>query len=216
MWGTFICAIEEENMSRNYKRKKSKLPGVLIILIAMLAVFSYMALYSGGVSLKKNEATAEFEDKLKDIIIKGGEFKLIQSDLDAISNLYFPEPISKGDVTVKGVNTEMVDDELLIKIPFSYSKLNLLFSCRGKVEFSDGEIVYDTYDYKIGKIPLPKDVVISQISKFDNESLHVDDNLIKIKDGVFPIKLKDLKVEDSKMVGVAEKLDMKSLLEQLE
>lgn len=202
-------------MSRNNKRKKSKLPGVLIILMVMLAVFSYMALYSGGLSVKKTEST-ELEAKLKEIIITGGEFKLSQSDLDSISNLYFPEPINKGDTTIKGVNTEMVDDELLIKIPFSYSKLNLLFSCRGKVEFSEGEIVYDTYDYKIGKIPLPKDVVLAQISKFDNENLHVDKNLIKIKEGVFPIKLKDLKVADSKMVGVAEKLDMKSLLEQLE
>jgi uncharacterized protein YpmS len=202
-------------MSRNNKRKKSKLPGVLIILIVMLAIFSYMALYSGGLSVKKTDST-EFETKLKDIIIEGGEFKLSQSDLDAISNLYFPEPISKGDITVKGVNTEMVDDELLIKMPFSYDKLNLLFSCRGKIKFSDGEIVYDTYDYKIGKIPLPKSLVVSQISKFDNESFHVDENLIKIKDGVFPIKLKDLKVADSEMVGVAEKLNMKSLLEQLE
>lgn len=201
-------------MARTKKAKKSKGIYVLIILLAALGLLAYSVLYTGGVVLKKTDST-EVINKLKVIQIKGGEFELNQEDVDELSNLYFGSPKNKGDIAVEGANIEILKDKLLIEAPISYKNTNLLFSSTGKISFSNGEIVYDADNFKIGKLTLPKNMVISQISKNTNESFYVEDNLIKIKDSAIPLKMKDLKIVDSKIVGTAEKMDIKALLEAL-
>ena len=67
-----------------------------------------MILYNGGVVVKKTDST-EVINKLKYIKVKGGEFELTQKDIDELSNLYFAKPINKGDVTLQGVNIEMLN-----------------------------------------------------------------------------------------------------------
>ncbi|MGH4140342.1 hypothetical protein [Clostridium sp.] len=201
-------------MARTKKSKKSKGPLVLIILLAALALFAYSVLYTGGVVLKKTDSI-EVINKLKGIQIKGGEFELNQKDVDELSNLYFGSPKNKGDMTLKGANIEILKDKLLIEAPISYKNTNLLFSSTGKISLSNGDIVYNADNFKIGKLALPKSMVISQISKNSNESFYVEDDLIKIKESAVPLKMKDLKIVDSKIVGTAEKMDIKTLLDAL-
>ena len=101
-------------------------------------------------------------------------------------------------MTLQGVNIEVINDELLIQSPISYKKLNLLFSSRGKLNFSNGEIAYAAENFSIGKLTLPKNLVISQISKLNNENFYVEDNLIKINPSVFPFKITNFKIVDNK------------------
>jgi len=54
------------------------------------------------------------------------------------------------------VNTKMENGEILIEAPFTYNTIDLLFSSRGKLELSNGEITYNADYFKIGKLPLPK------------------------------------------------------------
>ena len=202
-------------MARTKELKKNKLIWALIILLGALAVFAYSVLYNGGVVLKKTNST-EVISKLKNIQEKGGEFELTQKDIDEVSNLYFANAKSKGDITLQGINMEMLNDELLIQAPISYKKLNLLFSSRGKLTFTNGEIAYAAENFKIGKLSLPKSLVVSQISKLNNEKIYTEDNLIKINPTVFPFKINNLKLIDNKIVGTAEKLDIKMLFENID
>ena len=199
-------------MARTKKSKKSKGTLVFIILLAALALLVYSVLYTGGVVLKKTDST-EVINKIKVIQIKGGEFELNQEDVDQISNLYFASPKNKGDITLKGANIEILKDELLIEAPISYKNINLLLSSTGKISISNGDIVYDADNFKIGKLTLPKSMVISQILKNANESFYVEDNLIKIKGSAVQFKMTDLKILDSKIVGTAEKMDIKTLFD---
>ncbi|MBU3189418.1 hypothetical protein K9O30_09930 [Clostridium bowmanii] len=201
-------------MARTKKSKKSKGLVVFIVLLAALALLVYSVLYTGGVVLKKTDST-EVINKIKVIQIKGGEFELNQEDVDQLSNLYFESPKNKGDITLKGANIEVLKDKLLIEAPISYKNINLLFSSAGKISISNGDIVYDADNFKIGKLTLPKSMVISQISKNANESFYVEDNLIKIKESAVHFKMKDLKIVDSKIVGTAEKMDIKALFDAL-
>ena len=203
------------NVAKTKKLWKNKLIWALVILLGVVVVFAYIALNNGGVVLKKTDSTA-VTHKLKDIQSKGGEFELTQKDIDEITSLYFTKPKSKGDITMQGVNVEMLNDELLIQAPISYKKLNLLFSSKGKVNFSNGEIAYVAENFKVGKLTIPKNFVISQISKLNNENFYVEDNLIKINPTVFPFKINNFKIIDNKILGIAEKLDIKMLFENLD
>lgn len=201
-------------MARNKKLKKIKGMLSLIIALGILAFLAYQILYNGGVVVKRTDST-EVTTKLKYIMVKGGEFQLNQKDIDELSNLYFPKPINKGNATVQGVNVDMVNSELLIEAPIRYNNLNLLLSSRGKISFSNGKIAYVADNFKIGKLALPKSLIISQIKKQNNKVFYVEDNLIKIKESALPFKITNLKIVNDKMVGTAEKPDIKLLLEDL-
>ena len=202
-------------MGRTKELKKSKLIWALIVLVGVLGILAYSALYNGGVVHRKTDSTGIIH-KLKDIQEKGGEFELTQNDIDEASNLYFSKPKSKGDITLQGVNIEMLKDEIIIQAPITYKKLNLLFTSRGKISFINGEIAYAADNFKIGKLSLPKNLLISQIEKLNDKSFYVEDDLIKISPSVFPFKINNFKVMDNKILGVVEKLDIKMLFENID
>lgn len=192
-------------MSENKKLRKKIIIGTLIILLGATAVFSYLILYNNGLVFKKT-ASSDIIDKLKDIQGKGGKFELTQNDIDELSKLLRPE--TKGNITLKGVNIEIVKDELVIKVPIKYRKVNLLFSSKGKINFTDEKFTYTAENFKIGKITIPKKIVLSQISKTNNESVYTENNSIKINPSVIPFKVNSLKVKDNKISGTATKQDV--------
>ena len=189
-------------MAKNKEFKKNKLLWALIILLAALVVFAYSILYNGGVVLKKTAST-EVIGKLAIIQVKGGAFELTQKNIDELSSLYFAKAKTKGDITIKGVNVEILTDELLIEAPISYKKLNLLLTSKGKLSFSNGKVTYVADYFKIGKFTLPKKIVISQILKLKNDSVSVEGNSIKINPSLFPFKINTLTIKDSKILGMA-------------
>jgi len=199
-------------LARNKELKKNKLIWAIFILLGALAAFTNMILYNGGVVLKKTNST-EVIHKFKDVQAKGGRFELTQKDINELSSIYFAKSKNIGDITLMGVNIELLNGKILIKAPIIYKKLNLLFSSTGKFNFSNGEFVYVADNFKIGEITVPKNFVISQISKLKNKILYIKDNSIKIKSSIFPFTIDNFKIVDNKIQGTAEKLDIKMLLE---
>ncbi|MBU3091690.1 hypothetical protein KPL35_06325 [Clostridium sp. CF011] len=189
-------------MSENMQLKRKIIIGTLTILLGSTVVCAYLILYNSGLVFKKT-ASSEIIDKLKKIQGKGGKFELTQNDIDELSKLLRPE--TKGDITLKGVNIEIVKDELVIKAPISYKKVNLLFSSKGKIDFTKDNFTYTAENFKIGKLTIPKKIVLSQISKSDNKNVYAEDNLIKINPSVVPFKINSLKVENNRISGTAAK-----------
>jgi len=194
------------------KVKKNKLIWVLFILLGALAVFTYSILYNGRVTLKKTNST-EVIQKLKGIQVEGGEFELTQNDINELSSIYFSKSKNKGDITLRGVNIELLNGELLIEAPIIYKNLNLLLSSMGIMNFSNGQIVYVADNFKIGKLIVPKNLVISQISKLKNKIFYTEDNLIKINPSILPFKIENFKIVDNKIQVTAKKLDIKILIQ---
>lgn len=194
---------------------KSKFIWTIIILVGLIAAFSSAILHNGDVVFKKTESQLVIK-KLKDIQAKGGVFELTQKDIDEVCSLYFENPKNNGGVTVKGINVEMLNDEILIKAPISYKNLNLLLTSRGKLKFLNGNITYVMGNFKIGNLMLPKKLVIHQISKLSNKNLYTQDDLIKISSKVFPFKINNFKIGDNKIVGTAQKLDIRKLFDSLD
>jgi len=200
-------------MTKNTKLKRNKdiLFTSLIILSGMLVTFASIILSNSEVDLKKTNSTLVI-DKVKNVQAMGGAFELTQKDIDEISNLYFKSHGNNGNIIVKGINVEVLNDEVLIKAPVCYKKLHLLLTSKGKLNFTNGEITYIADNFKIGNLPLPKNLVISKILKLHNNVLYTEDNLIKINPTVFPFKINTFKVANNKIVGTIEKLNVKLLL----
>lgn len=191
-------------MTRSKGIKRKKLMVVLIILVGILAAFAYMIFYNGGVTIKKT-TTTEVIGKLASVQKKGGEFELTQKNIDELTNLYFSKAITKGSITLNGVDAEILNDELLIKAPISYKNIHLLFSSQGKISILNGKVTYDADYFKIGKLKLPKEFVLSQIIKLNNKSFNVEDNLIKVNPSMFPFKINSLTIKGNEIIGVSPK-----------
>lgn len=190
-------------MSRIKKSRKNKLVWVgIILLIVTLGTFVYMSLYNGEVVIKKTASSNIIKKLTAEVLINGGEFEITQEDLNGLIKLYFKEPLSKGNITVKEINTEMKNSEILIEAPMSYKNIDLLFSTTGKLNVMDGEITYVADNFKIGKLILPKALVMSQISKSGKGDIfYVEDNIVKINTEKFPLKINSLEIKEDKMVG---------------
>lgn len=195
--------------------KKNKLIWALLILAGVLAIFAYCVLYNSGVELKKT-ATTEVIGKLANIQKNGGEFELTQKNIDELSNIYFAKAKTKGNITLKGVNVEILNDELLIKAPIRYKKLNLLLTSKGKLNFINGKVTYDADNFKIGIVTLPKKIIISQILKLNNKNFYVEGNLIKINETLFPFTINSLKIKENEILAVASAQGIKASFEDLD
>ncbi|MBW9144808.1 hypothetical protein KTC92_15170 [Clostridium sp. CM027] len=188
-------------MARNNKSKRSKLIWAPIILLVVLAIFACSILYNGEVVVEKTASTNVIQELEKDILLKSGQFAINQENMNALINLYFKKPISKGDITIKEINTKIGNDKILIEAPFSYKNINLLLSSTGKLDVSNGEITYVADNFKVGKLTLPKELIMSQIAKQSNDVFYVEDNLIKIKTDILPIKIKSFVIRNHKIIG---------------
>lgn len=194
--------------------KRNKLVWMLVILFAALAIFAYMILYTGGIAPRKT-TTTEVMNKLTDIRGKGGEFQLTQKNIDELTTLYFAKPKSKGSITVTGVNVDILEDKILIKASISYKKLKLLFASQGKLSVSHEKVIYDADNFKIGKLTLPKKMVISQISKLNTEKVTAENTLIKFNSNLLPFNISSLEIKDNIIWGMGLKQDIKISIEDL-
>jgi len=190
-------------MSRIKKAKKNKLVWVgITLLILVLGVLASLSLYNGEVVIKKTASSNVLQKLTAEVLANGGEFEISQEDMNGLIKLYFKGPLSRGDITVKEINTQMKNGEILVEAPMSYKKIDLLFSTTGKLNVMDGEITYVADNFKIGKITLPKALVMSQISKSSNgDAFYVEDNIIKINTEKFPLKINSLEIKEDKMLG---------------
>lgn len=202
-------------MSKNKNTKKYILIGSLIILLGSLSVLAYNILYNGGMVLKETN-TIEVMNKLKDIDGKGGKFELTQKDIDELSNLLKPK--TEGNLAFSGVDIEIIDDEILIEAPITYKgykDVKVLFSSKGKLDVTDGKITYAPDSFKIGKVTLPKKLVMAQVIKLNNEKVYAQDNLIKIDQSISPFEINSFKVEDDKILGTSSPNPTEASLEHI-
>ena len=201
-------------MAITKKSKKNKLKIMSVILLVSFIILAYMSLYNIQQATEKATSSNVVQKLTKDIMKNGGNFEITQQDMNGLISLYFKNPISNGDITVKEINTKMLDGKILIEAPFSYKKINLLFSTTGKISVLDGEITYAADNFKIGKLILPKKTIMSQISKHSKEDVfYVENDIVKINTDKFPLKINSLEIKDDKLVGILGFKGLKNLFD---
>ena len=147
--------------------------------------------------------------------VRGGKFELTQNDIEELTSIYFGKPKSKGDIALRGLNIEILNSEVYVKAPIIYNRFNLLLTSTGKIVLSNGAIVYVPDNFKMGKLIVPKNLIIYLISNLNNKIIYIQDNTIKIRASMLPFKILNFKIIDNKILVTAMTLDTKMLLENL-
>ena len=182
---------------------KYKKPMVIIsAIILILGIFSYMLFSKNGY---KEYTSGESFANLIDILLETSKGKdsleINEESLNSIVSSYLNQGIKKGNITLKGFNANISKDKIKMLVPVRYKSFPFMLSTEGKVEVKDSKLIYVPEDFKVGKISIPKEKVLSYMKKMNNGKLNIEDDKLIINSELFSKKVKITNIENGKFVG---------------
>ncbi|MHB9928105.1 hypothetical protein [Clostridium botulinum] len=183
---------------------KSFLKTLLIVLICIVIVgfaFFKMATYQGdqGENLSDNSIKNEnILDKLKNVELSKGTLTVNEEDVNEMLKVYFQNEKNVGSILVKSVKVDTKDNKLNLYVPVRYNGIDLLMSSYGDVSARDDKIIYKVGSIKMGKVSVPKSILLNEIKKSNMSNIQSNGDEIIIDKGITKVKIKDIKIEDGK------------------
>ncbi|ENK1243474.1 hypothetical protein K8O96_02670 [Clostridium sporogenes] len=185
---------------------KSFLKTLLIVFICIvIAGFAFfkMATYQGGdqaENLSDNSIKNEnILDKLKNVEFSKGTLTVNEDDVNEMLKVYFQNEKNVGSMLVKSVKVDTKDNKLNLYVPVRYKGIDLLMSSNGDVSTRDDKIIYKLDSIKMGKISVPKNILLDEIKKSNISNIETNGDEIIIDKGITKVKMKDIKIEDEKL-----------------
>ncbi|EJO5346622.1 hypothetical protein NRP93_000674 [Clostridium botulinum] len=174
---------------------------LLVICICIVAagfIFFKMATYEDE-SLSDNSIQNEsIVDKLKDVEFSKGTLTASKEDVNEMLKVYFQNKKNVGGIMVKSVKVDTKDDKLNLFVPVKYKGLDLVMSSNGDVSTRDDKIIYKVDNIKMGKVSVPKSILLNEIKKAHISNIYSSGDEIIIDKGITKVKIKDIKIQDGK------------------
>ncbi|WP_039658275.1 hypothetical protein [Clostridium tyrobutyricum] len=121
---------------------------------------------------------------------------LSNEELNQLIDLYPIGENSFGDLKVKTVYIRVLKGKFNIYFPSKYKGLDILLSTSGNTYLEKGKIVYAIDNFKVGKLNLPKSIVLNIIKNKTLSGLSLKNNKIYIDTTGLPLKMKQLQLKD--------------------
>lgn len=170
---------------------------IFLTIIILLAAFIYLITWNPSNIIASQSPSKELAEKIISIPKNNMSITLTNDELNQLIDLYPIGENSFGDLKVKGIYTEIANDKFNIYLPSNYKGINILIYTSGKPYLENGKIVYEINKFKIGKLILPKKIVLNIIKDKNIKNVSLKDNRIFIDTSVFQFKMKDIQLKDS-------------------
>ncbi|KEH84876.1 hypothetical protein [Clostridium novyi] len=182
---------------------KHKKPMVIIsALILIIGICSYMLFSKNGY---KEYTSGESFANLIDILLETSKGKdsleINEESLNSIVSSYLNQGIKKDNITLKGFNANISKDKIKMLVPVKYKSLPFMLSTEGKIQLKDSKLIYVPEDFKVGKISISKEKVLSYLKKMNNNKLNIEDDKLIINANLFSKKVRITNIENGKFVG---------------
>ncbi|MTK12205.1 MAG: DUF2140 domain-containing protein [Clostridiaceae bacterium] len=192
------------NKGKNNKRFKIWL-SVLSIIIISIGVFFYMLLWNSSYTVPQAKISASILDDIKKSYNQDLVLELNTEDLNGIINMYFKSSKSFGKVTIKGVHSDILDNNLKLYIPIRYNGYNLLLSSEGQLLYKDNKVIYKPDYFKAGKISLPKSMVLDKLKSKLKKGIAIENDNIAIDKSFFILDIKNVEIKNNKVLVSVQK-----------
>ncbi|KGK89551.1 hypothetical protein [Clostridium sp. HMP27] len=171
-----------------------------LIIIALLVIgFVALAFNKQGYTINNSSA----EGVINKITVAEKEEKAIALTKDEINSLFsmvYKNPKQKGDVIIKTPQVDLEEDKVIAKIPVTYKSMEVVLWTKGSVSQNGEHIIYSPDSFKVGKLTVPKAVVISKLkSKLKDENIIIEDYNILVNKKAFPFFVADINVGNNTM-----------------
>lgn len=201
-------------MVKLVKNKSSKIIlALFIFLILALGVFCVLLFYNSSYNAAETKVSAALVNKIREAQAKGSTIDINKEELNEIMGMY-SKTKSSGNITVKGVQGDILDNNIKFYVPVNYKGFNILITSQGTLSYDNNKIQYKPSYFKAGKITMPQNLVLSKLKSHLKKGMSIENGAITIDKSMLAIGIKDLKVKDNKISLTIEKLNM-SLEEKL-
>lgn len=141
------------------------------------------------------------KEKLQENLDLGEDITLKGNEVNALFKNYFQEPLDFGVFKIKGIAFKLQEETLSIYIPFDYKNISLVISSSGQIAMEDGFVLFSPNKIYLGKIPLPKKLLLSKVNNVGNRNIKVQDQSVYISKSFFPLRNTEIfKVQNGKLL----------------
>lgn len=170
-----------------------------ILLASAIGIFSYMVFWNSSTSYPVEKVSSTLINKIGESSVNGALLKLNNEDINAIIGMYFKIDKTFGNITVKGVHGDILDNSIKLNIPIKYKGFNFMMTSEGKLEVKDKDIVYIPSYFKVGKVNLPKAFVLEKLQKHLVKGTAIKDNNIIINKNILPLEIKSIEIKNKEV-----------------
>ncbi len=185
---------------KNKKRELYIFISIIVLLSIILGTCTYLAF---GDEIPKNMVSASSPskviDKIRETQVKGGKLEISPEELNGTISDILKKPITKKGVTIKGAYFDIKDNSMLIYIPIKYKNLNLLPNIKGNIEYKNDKLIFRISSIKLGKLKLPKGLLMSKLKKYSNEDVFIADDRIEVSKYILPFHAENIYIKDGKI-----------------
>lgn len=185
-----------------------------LIIILLLGIISYCVFSHGGYrEYGVEESYKSLLNVLGNMVKNEGEIKITQDDINTLGTSYFKSNGNLEQINIEGFNVELANDEIIMRIPVKYKKLPLLLSSKGKISKDERYVIYTPEYFKVGKIKISNDFVLSFVEKrFANKIIVKESSIYLNKDKLF--KEFEFVETDKGAIVIAAKNETKEILKK--
>jgi len=175
---------------------------IACLIVFVMIISAVMALWSEDEPAYQTVSVTEMADKVKNIKKQGGTIEFSQDEINSATAFYCEKKLQSVPYFTQ-LASKLGKNKIEIFIGGKIGqKIKFQLYSEGYLFYSDGSIVYIPEKFKIGKISLPKGLVLNKISKIraiaDNGITLEGDTLI-LTDEIFPFEIIAFSVKPDKM-----------------
>jgi uncharacterized protein YpmS len=180
---------------------------VLGVSIACLIVFvmiisAVMALWSEDEPAYQTVSVTEMADKVKNIKKQGGTIEFSQDEINSAMAFYCEKKLQSVPYFTE-LASKLGKNKIEIFVGGTIGqKIKFQLYSEGYLFYSDGSIVYIPEKFKIGKISLPKGLVLNKLSKIGaiaDKGITLEGDTLILTNEIFPFKIIAFSVKPDKM-----------------
>lgn len=185
-------------------KKGSKIAILILgVIIVMSGVFhsklKFGEDYENPYSEKGHVKLSTIIKDLKNMEFDEGDVVLKTDEVNKLLGFYFKNGKNIGNIKIKGAVIDTLDKDLNVKIPFKYKNSSFILNLTGKASIKQDKIVYSISKAKLGKLTIPKGILLNKIRNIDIKDIEVSGSNILVDQSSFYFKIKNLNIDNDKV-----------------
>lgn len=182
-----------------------------IILIVILAVGISIGLAFNKSGYTLEEPSFKALDRILAAEKTGGTAAFTEKEVNSLLAAIYKSPEKIGNNIIKTPQFKFNDDKLIVGIPGVYQGISAIAWSTGNIEYDESNIIYNPINFKVGKLPIPKAVVLNQINKNKIQGLEIRNEKIYINKDMLPMDISSVVLGNNILTLKIDKFDPSKL-----
>lgn len=182
---------------------------IILILILAVGISIGLAFNKSGYTLE--EPSFKALDRVIAAEKTGGTAAFTEKEVNELLAAVYKSPEEVRNITIKTPQFKFNDDKLTVGIPGIYKGVSVVVWSTGSIGYDEGNIIYNPTNFKVGKFPIHKAVVLNRLKSNKAQGLEVRNEKIYINKDIIPVDISSVVLDNSILTLKIDKFDLSKL-----